>query len=111
LPIPDTEVSSSHLGNGLPGRRPPTDLEKSESDPIKKFCALVLSAVMVFITVALSHYKDMKPLYHKPLGSSPQQPHDGDDGLRHAVEAPKVLPNDMLDILVMIVKKLRHAMR
>jgi formate hydrogenlyase subunit 3/multisubunit Na+/H+ antiporter MnhD subunit len=56
-------VRPSHLGNGSPRGSPPTDLEKSESDRIKNFCILVLSAVMVFITVALSHYKDMKPLY------------------------------------------------
>ncbi|XP_021311707.1 uncharacterized protein LOC8057722 isoform X2 [Sorghum bicolor] len=50
-------------GNGSIVENPPSDLVKSESDRIKTFYQTVLSAIMVFVTVALSSYKDMKPLY------------------------------------------------
>lgn len=65
LSISDTEERSSHIGNGSAGENPVRDLEQSESDRIKTFSATVLSAIMVFITVALSPYKDMKPLYSR----------------------------------------------
>jgi len=52
-----------HIGNGSIVENPASDLVKSESDRIKTFYQTVLSAIMVFITAALSSYKDMKPLY------------------------------------------------
>jgi hypothetical protein len=53
-----------HIGNGsIVVENPESDLVKSESDRIKTFYQTVLSAIMVFVTAALSSYKDMKPLY------------------------------------------------
>ncbi|CAD6236165.1 unnamed protein product [Miscanthus lutarioriparius] len=51
------------IGNGSIVDNPASDLVKSESDRIKTFYQTVLSAIMVFVTAALSSYKDMKTLY------------------------------------------------
>lgn len=62
-PLQGSIEEEPHIGNGSIVENPASDLVKSESDRIKTFYQTVLSAIMVFITAALSSYKDMKPLY------------------------------------------------